>query len=395
MIAKAQIDTPEEFSLVLGGPLYQLLLRSRLIRPPFGNVGSRIAVITGLTWLPLLALATLNGSLMGGVRIPFLFDFEVQARLLFALPMMILAELVVYGRMRAITSQFIERHIITESVRPDFDRIVASALRLRNFVPVEVALLLVAVIAGPWIWREALALRSDTWYATVTASGLDFSPAGRWYALVSVPVFQFILLRWYYRLFIWYRLLFQVARLNLNLVPTHPDRCCGLGFLGNVVFAFAPLLMAHSALIAGFIANRIVYENATLPQFRFELAGIVCLLLMVALAPLCVFSPKLNDARITGLRTYGRLASIYVTEFAAKWTGGTRADREPLLGAADIQSLADLDNSFAIVREMRVAPFGKDTIIRFLVVITLPLVPLAFTMFSAEELLKRLIAVIL
>jgi hypothetical protein len=297
--------------------------------------------------------------------------------------------------MRAIAAQFVERHIITENVRPAFSAVIASAMRLRNSIAVEIALLLLVALAGPAIWRETLALRSDTWYATVTSLGHSYTPAGRWYAFVTIPVFQFILLRWYYRIFIWFRLLFQISRLDLNLVPTHPDRCGGLGFLGNVVLAFSPLLMAHSGLIAGFIANRILHEGATLPDYKLELVAITVFLLAIVLAPLCVFTPKLNAARLAGLRTYGKLASDYVAGFARKWEGGATAQRESLLGSADIQSLADLDNSFAIVREMRLVPFGKETIVRFIVVIALPLVPLAFTMFSLEELVKRLITVIL
>lgn len=178
-------------------------------------------------------------------------------------------------------------------------------------------------------------------------------------------------------------------------MPLHPDRCCGLGFLGNVTFAFAPLLMAHSGLVAGFIANRILHEGATLPAYKFELMGIAVFLLVIVLGPLCVFTPKLNSARLSGLRTYGRLASDYVVGFAGKWTRGAMTEGEPLLGSADIQSLADLDNSFAIVRETKLVPFGNPTIVRFIVVIALPLAPLALTMFSLEELLKRLITVLL
>ena len=156
----------------------------------------------------------------------------------------------------------------------------------------------------------------------VTGSTSTPTPAGRWYAFVSVPVFQFILLRWYYRIFIWCRCLFQISRLDLNLVPLHPDRCCGLGFLGNVANAFAPLLIAHSGLISGFIANHILHEGAKLPDYKFELAGMAVFLLLIVFGPLCVFVPKLNQAKLAGLRTYGRLASDYVVGFAGKWTRG-------------------------------------------------------------------------
>jgi hypothetical protein len=395
MMVKPVTGQNEEFSLVLGGPLYQFLLRSKLIQPPFGNLGWRIGVITALAWLPLVLLTILGGRFAGGVKVPFLYDFEVHARLLFALPLMVLAEMVVYIRMRAITMQFVERQIITDNVQAAFKKVISSAMRLRNSLAVEIGLLLFAVLAGPHIWREALALHSDTWYAIITSSSLSYTPAGRWYAFVSVPVFQFILLRWYYRIFIWCRFLFQISRLDLNLVPLHPDRRCGLGFLGNVAIAFAPLLMAHSGLVAGYIANRVLHEGATLPDYKFELVGMAVLLLVIVLGPLCVFTPKLNAARIAGLRTYGRLASDYAIAFAGKWTRGVVAECEPLLGSADIQSLADLDNSFAIVKEMKLVPFGKETVVPFIVVIVLPLTPLALTMFSLEELLKRLLAVVL
>lgn len=395
MPIEVEREQSEDFSLVLGGPLYQLLLRSRLIRPPLDKVGARIGVITTLAWLPLVPLAILGGRFIEGVNVPFLHDFEVHVRLLFALPLMIVAELVVYTRMRAITAQFVERQIITENVRVGFNAVVSSAMRMRNSVAAEIALLLLVFIAGPFVYRGTIALTSDTWNTALTGSGPNFSPAGYWYTFVSIPIFQFVLLRWYYRIVIWCRFLFQTSRLDLNLVPTHPDRCCGLGFLGNVAFAFTPLLMAHSGLVAGFIANRILYEGATLPDYKFEVVAMLVFLAFIVIGPLCVFAPKLNRARHAGLRTYGTLASEYVVDFARKWTSGATPQGEPLVGSADIQSLADLDHSFAVVRETRLIPVGREAIGRLIVVIALPLTPLALTMFSLEELLKRLVNILI
>ena len=399
-IGKQEIGRSEEFSLVLGGPLYRLLLRSKLVQPPLGHLGWRIGVITSLAWLPLIALTIVGGRFVDGVKVPFLYDFEVHARLLFALPLLVFAELIVYIRMRAIVPQFIERRIVTDDIRSNFNAIISSAIGLRDSLLAEITLLLLVILVGSHVWRLSLALQSDTWYGTVSSSTLNYTAAGYWYAFVSVPVFQFILLRWYYRIIIWCRFLFQVSRLDLNLIALHPDRCCGLGFLGNVVSSFAPLLMAHSGIVAGYIANRILHEGATLPDYRFDLLSMAALLLAIVLGPLCVFIPKLNRARLAGLRTYGGLASDYVVGFAEKWTRdangvSTNPQNEPLWGSADIQSLADLANSFAIVKEVKLVPFGRDTAIRFLVVIAIPVAPLALTMFSPEELLKRLITVVL
>ena len=47
------------------------------------------------------------------------------------------------------------------------------------------------------------------------------------------------------------------------------------------------------------------------------------------------------------------LAARYAREFDRKWLrGGAPAD-EPLLGSGDIQSLADLGNSYEVVKEMQ------------------------------------------
>jgi hypothetical protein len=64
---------------------------------------------------------------------------------------------------------------------------------------------------------------------------------------------------------------------------------------------------------------------------------------------------------------------------------------EELLGASDIQSLADLANSYALVRDMRPIPFGLDDITRLAAATAAPLLPLLLTIFSLEELVIRII----
>ena len=223
---------------------------------------------------------------------------------------------------------------------------------------------------------------------------MQLSLTGVWYGYVSLPLFQFLLMRWYFRLFIWARFLWQVSRLDLSLVPTHPDRVGGLGFLANTVYAFMPLAVAHGALLAGLLANRIFYLGAALPEFKLEIAVLVVFLLGVVLGPLLVFAPQLAQAKRTGNREYGTLAERYVREFDAKWLrGGAPAD-ESLVGSGDIQSLADLGNSFEVVRTMRIAPVTKEAILQLVAATLAPLVPLALTMMSLEELLKRLIGIV-
>jgi hypothetical protein len=387
-----KINEPADFSLVLGGPLFQLLRRSHMSGDALELVRQRIIIISLFAWAPLLALSALEGQALGGsAAVPFLQDLEVHIRFLIVVPLLIIAELVVHQRMRLVVRQFLERNLIPESALPRFDAAIASALRLRNSVLAEVLLIAFVYIVGVLIiWHHYTALATATWYAAPTAEGLKLSLSGVWFGYVSLPIYQFLLMRWYFRMFIWMRFLWRVSRIDLSLVPTHPDRVGGLGFLANTVYAFTPLAVAHGAVLAGWIANRIFYLGAALPDFKIEIAVLVVFLLGMVLGPLLVFAPQLAQAKRTGNREYGTLAERYVREFDAKWLrGGAPAD-EPLVGSGDIQSLADLGNSFEVVRTMQIAPITRDAIIRLAAATLAPIVPLLLTMMSLEELLKTL-----
>lgn len=393
---KKKVESPEEFSLILGGPLFQLLRRSHLSGDTLELVRQRTLVIVGLAWLPLLALSLAAGQTLAFTgSVPFLRDIEANARFLLALPLLIGAELVVHQRMRLVVRQFRDRHLVADRALPRFEAAIASAFRLRNSILAEVLLIAFVYIFGVLIvWRQYVAIPKATWYAVPTADGLKLTLPGIWYVYVSVPIFQFLLVRWYYRMFIWARFLWQVSRIDLSLVPTHPDRVGGLGFLSNVAYAFAPLAVAHGVLLAGLIANRIFYTGAALPAFKAEIALLVVFVTCLVLGPFLVFSPQLAAAKRTGLREYGGLAERYVREFDTKWLrGGAPAD-EPLLGSGDVQSLADLANSFEVVKTMRIAPVTRDALLRLAAATIVPILPLALTMMSLEELLRRLLGML-
>jgi len=388
---------PHDFSVVLGGPLYQMVRRAHLAGGALELLHRRIIVITLFAWLPLLILSVLDGRAWGdAVRVPFLLDVDVHARFLLAVPLLIVAELVVHQRMLPVVQQFLERGLIADASRARFDAALASAGRLRNSVLAEILLIAFVYLVGIlFIWPRYAVLDVATWFATPADGGRRLSSAGWWFVCVSLPVFQFLLFRWYFRVFVWIRFLWQVTRCELSVIPTHPDRAGGLSFLTNTVIAFAPLLMAHGTLLAGSIANRIFYKGVALLDFKIELAIVPAVLLLIVLGPLMLFMPHLARARRAGLRAYGTLAERYVREFDDKWLRGGAPAGEALLGSADIQSLADLGNSFEIIRGMRLIPFDKNTVIQLAIVTLLPVAPLVLTMVSLEELLKRLLQVVL
>lgn len=393
---KAPPGEQVDFSLVLGGPLFQLFRRAQLTDDALLLVRRRVIVISLIAWLPLLVLALAEGHLLGGnVAVPFLRDVDVHIRFLAAMPLLIIAEIVVNQRMRPAASCFLERGIVPDESRQRFDAALAAAIRLRNSVLAEVLLIAFVYTFGILVvWRQYAVIDTATWYAAPGSGGNSLTLAGMWFGFVSLPFFQFLLCRWYFRLFIWARFLWQVSRIPLSLIPTHPDRVAGLGFLSNAVYAFAVLAAAHGAMLAGLLANRIFYTGARLPDFKVEVAVVVVFVIILALGPLLLFVPQLAQAKRAGLREYGGLAERYVREFDTKWLRGGAPAGEPLLGSADFQSLADMGNSFEVIRTMRVAPIGRQDILRIVAATLAPVAPLGLTMMPLEDLVRMLIGII-
>ena len=386
-----QTGQEEDFSLVLGGPLFQLLRRAHLQGDALESVHWRITASILLTWFPLLILSAVGSGIGSPSQISFFHDIEVQVRFLVALPILICAELLVHSRTRPLVRRFLEWRIVLPEDKAPFQKAVASAVKIRNSVYVELALLAAVYSLGLWFWNY----RSDTgpnWYE-LPGGKWKLTPAGVWYVFVCLPMFQFILLRWYMRLFIWFRFLWQVNRIELNLVPTHPDRCGGLSFLGEGSYAFSPILVAQGAILAGVIANRVLHHGEKLVSFKLQVVGLIAFFVIAVLGPLLMFTPRMARARRKGLAEYGLFAQRYVENFDQKWVQHTSPSEE-LLGTGDIQSLADLGNSYQLVREMRVVPFALKDISRLAIATVVPLTPLLLTVFSFEELITRVIKIV-
>jgi hypothetical protein len=386
------VEQQHDFSLVLGGPIFQLFRRTHLAGDHLELLRRRVIIITLLVWLPLLLLSVF-ASPHGGERLSFLHDIEVHARFLVALPILIGGELLVHLRIRAVVRRFVERQIVRPQELPRFDNAIESAVRMRNSIPVELGILLVVYTFGMWLWSRRVGVNTSTWYANA-GGRWNLTPAGYWHVFVSIPIVQFILLRWYFRLLVWFRFLWQVSRMDLHLIPTHPDRCAGLSFLGKSSYSFGPILFAQGAMLAGLVASRVLYRGESLLSFKFQIVGFVVFFVVVILGPLLMFTPQLATARRKGLADYGQLAQRYVESFEQKWVVRDPSTSEELLGAADIQSLADLGNSYALVRDMRPIPFGLDDITRLAAATAAPLIPLLLTIFPAEELLLRIIKIL-
>jgi hypothetical protein len=390
--AKAAIDRePPEFSLAVGGPLYDGYLRTHLADIPLGLVHRRLLAYFLITWVPLCVLSAFDAR-GANVTVSFLRDIDVHMRLLIALPLFVVAEPFVHQRLTAAVRQFTDRELIPPADLRRYMAAVVSSVKLRNSPILEIAVLLVAFIGGQWVWESRVSLNVDTWYNHHVGDRSMLTSAGRWYAFVSLPLFRFLALRWLVRLIVvWYRFLWLVSRIPLRLNALHPDRTGGLGFLSTSVFAFAPILLGITSLQSGMVAQRIWHEGAALPQFKMEILGVVVFLMLLVFLPHLFFAAQLERTWRTGAGEYGILGCRYVEGFRRKWLSTHAHTRESPVGSADIQSLADLGNAYQVIRDMYLVPITRNTVIRLGVLTILPLLPLVLTMVPLEHIVDQAI----
>jgi hypothetical protein len=383
------------FLLMEGGPLYNLQKRAGLIRQ---NAPLRIrhaAMSALITWVPLLLLSALQGKAFGhAVPVSFLRDFSAYTRFLFAIPLLIAAEVILGPMIAEAAGHFITSGVIRESDYQKFDAYVIGGLRSRDSVMAEVVIAVFAYMIAIVSFMTT-AVHVSSWYAARTGTSMSFTWAGWWLILVCTPLFQFLLLRWLWRLFLWFQFLARISKLDVQLFPTHPDEAGGLGFVGEAQRFFGILLFAYSLALTGVLANDIVYDKVPLTRFAPAIVMYVVVALLLLLGPLVVFTGRLLKTKRHGLHQYGTLATSYTGSFQKKWIRNDNLDHEPLLGTGDIQSLADLGNSYALIRKMGALPIDPRTLVHLTLASLLPMTPLLLTVMPLKEVLKLLFKVLL
>jgi hypothetical protein len=383
----------ENFSLARGGPFYRLQLRLHAAEEEAVRVAGRAAAAVLLTWLPLLILSAQQGLALGTrVRIPFLWDFAANARCLIALPLLIASEIGIDCKLRAVVAQFLKSGLVKQAGLPAFEATIKKVIRLRDHTLPELVIAIFAYIPSWSIQNHEILLGSTSnWHWVPAGSGEALSYAGWWFGLISAPVFRFLLLRWLWRMLLWASFLWRVSKLDLVLVPTHPDLAAGLGFVSEAQLWFGAITLAGSIVIAGQLGDAIAYDGATVSGLKFLIIGYCAFAVMIEVAPLLLLFPTLFRVKKRGLFEYGAFAAGYTQAFDAKWLRGQPPAGEALLGNSDVQSLADLGNSFAIVRNMRMIPIDKSTLIVLAVPAVAPMLLVLLLATPAEEIIHTIL----
>jgi hypothetical protein len=374
----------EKFSL-LGGPLHRLGRRLGLVRGETNTVA--LGLLLGLLpWSILLALASIGG--VSG-RLFSLSAIAGDVRLLVVIPLFFLCESSLDPRLRDFVSTIVRSGVVPSDALPALESEIACTVRWKDaWLPEAMCVLAAALLS---LFAAQLQLSGKTAALDPTRSLSDVPLAGLWYWIVCLPLFRFLMFRWIWRIALWCRFLWHLAKLDLHLVPIHPDGAAGLGYLEVVQTHFTALVLAISIVVSASFAEEIssgktVFE-VLYPAFALTLIVELALIFL----PSCVFAFRLRACQEKGLSDYMVFAARYVNDFEKKWLNASAIPADPLLGTADLQSLADLSNSVGIVRNMRWVPVSTRLLITVVIAALLPMLPLLLFKYPIAELVQRVL----
>lgn len=336
------------FSLSSGGWMTSRLNRISPIK--------RALVVAAVAWLPVAMLTSAFGT-----RSPD-HAGALTLRLLVSLPLLIVVEPFIDGRLRLCLRQLYESRVLQPSGRLLMPPLVERAEKLMARSRVETLLALFS-----------LGLSLSALLPPVVLSGQSLpEPARAYFLLVSFPLFRFVLLRWGWRFIVWAMLLWKLARLPLRPQVTHPDRAGGLGFLGRQQGAFGAVIVGLSFTVAGFTQMQSQGPEVSMLRQFAPLLVLALVSVIVIFAPLLAFVPVLVRTRRLGLVQMGLLASRHSQRFEQTWFD---EDHDPL-GSGDMSSLIDLGSSYDVAQRMRFVPMSLQPVLVVVIAAMLPALPI-------------------
>jgi len=376
------------FSLTKSGIFYKLLRRLNLAGTSNRDYAIRLLAICGTVWVPLLILSAFQGLAVGNkVEISFIKDFANHVRFLVVIPILVFAERSVDYRLKELSNFFFTAGILNESDAPQYYKIKQFIIRLSE--PLLADLVIILIIIVNLIIRWFNRPQESSYWLLAPGTNQGVSWAGLWYLFISMPVFQYLCIRWIWRWILWFIYFKKISNLPLKLNPAHSDRAGGLGFLGVPPGPFLQITLALSILFTTAIADKIFFFHDRLQQYYALLGGFAVIAVVLNVLPLLVFTRQLFIQRRRGIFQYSALIQKHHREFDQKWI--YKKNQEPILGTSDPSSMIDINSSFESVMHMRIVPFDLRIMLSSLLAVILPMIILMFFEYKWYDLLKLIL----
>jgi hypothetical protein len=244
-----EAPTSPEFRIGEGGLLHRVERVAHLT-----SLRRQIITVVAATWLPLLVVGAVT-ELVTDREAPLLRDLAVHVRFLVATPVFLILDHVFPRSCRNALNELVASSFVAPEAEPRFEQLIRRASRVAD----SSAELLLAALA------MALGLLGAAGLVPLggLGRGTPLTAVQLWYALIGWPMFQFLLWRSLWRWAIWAAILYGLSRLRLRLVPTHPDRHGGLGFLTLPSNRYCALLLfALSSVLCAEWGTKLAFSSA-------------------------------------------------------------------------------------------------------------------------------------
>jgi len=376
-------------SLVRGDALLRAQRAIGLVPPQGLGVGRRALALALLSWAPIALWALFQGrALPGAIDEPLLNHFSIHVRCLIAIPLFVIAEAVAHGITTRLVPHFVRSGLVVEGDRARFREILRGVARLRD-TTLPWVLIAGLVLAWALLSPSAGATHELSWAGEPASESFGFGAF--WFSWVARPLFTVLLLAWLWRLILVIVLCLRLSRLDLALVPTHPDGAGGLGFLESLPFAFSPVVFAISAVLASRWAHEVLYHDAHVASLRMPMIAFGVVALVLFLAPLVAWRRPLVAAKRRAELEYGALVGEHGRLVRRRWILREPLEDDALLGAQEIGPVADTIALYEAVRKMRTIPIGRRSLLAILLPAALPMLAVIAIEIPVKDLLLKLL----
>lgn len=378
-----QNNVNEYFSISEGGPFNRAVQKIGL-----NTNAKQIVVALCITWLPLLIITAFEGTIDSGVSVPFLKDVSIHVRLLVVLPVLLTIKEIINSKSIDLERYFSNTLMNDAEKQVVLNKELKRVKRLINSGVPEIIFLLIIIALTISPLKGGLLSESTSWRFERGDTTLSF--AGKWVVFISIPIFQFLILRWLWRYIIWALFLFRLARTPLNLQPTHPDQVAGLGIVADVHKYFGLIFLAINIIASGEMVTRILENPNSFQAIRGEAIANVAICVVLLFLPLFFFIIKLIMTRHYALMDLGNLGTTLSGKFEEEWLRNIPIEKKVLEGKVSTNTLQDYSSIYRSTEKMRSVPFRLSDVVMVILILFIPYIPILLIHFSIIELLQKL-----